>query len=243
MSISHSLKEVTERSRCATSVKELWAGQCSYFYANNVKSLSYHLYHAPTLMDPTDVNVIARGFPDEWVCHYIKDELFKIDPIPMFARSAHSPFFWDDIESLMKLTPEQRGFMREAEQAGIGNGVAFQVYGPAMRNGYVGLGFVKGSERPMADMVYEFQCVAQIGHVRYCELSADEEEAHLDLSPRGREVLQWIAHGKSNSVIADILGLSRHTIDTLVRRMFEKMGVNDRTTAALRGVGSGLILG
>ncbi|MEX0367477.1 MAG: LuxR C-terminal-related transcriptional regulator [Ruegeria sp.] len=42
--------------------------------------------------------------------------------------------------------------------------------------------------------------------------------------------------------MADILLLSPHTVDTLVRRIFSKLDVADRTTAAIRGVGAGLIL-
>ena len=53
----------------------------------------------------------------------------------------------------------------------------------------------------------------------------------------------WIARGKSYGVIADILDVSRHTVDTLVRRIFEKLGVTDRTTAAIRAVGAGIVIG
>ena len=50
-----------------------------------------------------------------------------------------------------------------------------------------------------------------------------------------------MARGKSTSVIADILGLSRYTVDTITRRMFTKLKVNDRTNAVIRGLGSGLL--
>jgi len=76
---------------------------------------------------------------------------------------------------------------------------------------------------------------------RYCELTANKLIEQFDLSPRETEVLGWVAQGKSNSVIADILELSPHTVDTLIRRIFDKLAVNDRTSAALLGVGSGLM--
>lgn len=240
--MTESVSAVTERARSATTIKELWDCQSSYYYGNGVERLSYHLYRGATSTESAAISVVIRGFPKELVCQYMDRKLYEVDPIPMLARTAYSPFFWDDIEKLIKLTPQQAGFMKELKDAGYGNGLAFQVYGPGMRNGYVGLGLNIDAPRPNDSKVFEFQCVAQIGHMRYCEISAKEAALQLDLSPREREVLQWIAHGKSNSVIAEILGVSRHTIDTLVRRMFDKMGVNDRTTAALRGVGSGLIL-
>lgn len=61
------------------------------------------------------------------------------------------------------------------------------------------------------------------------------------LTRRERDVLEWIAQGKSNPVIAEILGISIHTVDTHIRRIFRKLGVNDRTTAAIKGLGAGLV--
>ncbi|THF74113.1 MAG: LuxR family transcriptional regulator, partial [Sulfitobacter sp. SK025] len=36
-------------------------------------------------------------------------------------------------------------------------------------------------------------------------------------------------------VIAEIMGLSRHTVDTIIRRMFGKLDVTDRTRAGGQG--------
>ena len=61
------------------------------------------------------------------------------------------------------------------------------------------------------------------------------------LSPRELELLRWIARGKSNTSIAQIMGVSRHTVDTIMRRLFGKLDVTDRTRAAVRGLAFGLI--
>ncbi|WP_244520908.1 response regulator transcription factor [Aliiruegeria lutimaris] len=72
-------------------------------------------------------------------------------------------------------------------------------------------------------------------------LPHERGECEIGLSPREAEILRWIARGKSNSVIAEILGISRHTVDTHIRRIYRKLGAGDRTTAALRGMESGLL--
>ena len=54
-------------------------------------------------------------------------------------------------------------------------------------------------------------------------------------------MLGWVAGGKSNTVIADILGISAHTVDAHLRRICLKLGVSDRISAAVRGIGIGLI--
>lgn len=64
------------------------------------------------------------------------------------------------------------------------------------------------------------------------------------LSPREIEVLEWVEKGKSNEQISEILGLSRNTVKTFLKRAFIKLGVENRTAAisALRPVGGGSVI-
>ena len=78
-------------------------------------------------------------------------------------------------------------------------------------------------------------------HLRYCELLLPTLGEVPALSSREAEVLLWVARGKSNAAIAEILGISAHTVDAHLRRVFLKLGVFDRISAALRGLGFGLI--
>ncbi len=48
------------------------------------------------------------------------------------------------------------------------------------------------------------------------------------------EIAIWLAEGKSNPEIAAILGLSPRTVEKNVEKMLEKLGVENRTAAALR---------
>ncbi len=61
-------------------------------------------------------------------------------------------------------------------------------------------------------------------------LSARLEEAAL--TPREREVLTWVARGKTNRDIADILGMSHRTVNKHLEHIFEKLGVETRAAAA-----------
>jgi len=118
---------------------------------------------------------------------------------------------------------------------------ALPVFGPMGRNGFLAVG------RPLTEQVLdeapveEMHMVAQATHMRLLQLLP--ERAHLEkpLSTRELEILDWVARGKSNSVIADILSLSGATVDTYLRRIYEKLDVSDRTSAAVVGVGMGLI--
>jgi NarL family two-component system response regulator LiaR len=61
------------------------------------------------------------------------------------------------------------------------------------------------------------------------------------LTPREREVLVLVARGQPNKVIARELGVSEKTVKTHVSSVLGKLGVTDRTQAALLAVREGLV--
>jgi DNA-binding NarL/FixJ family response regulator len=52
------------------------------------------------------------------------------------------------------------------------------------------------------------------------------------LTPREMEVLSWLAKGKTNRDIADILGMSHRTVNKHLEHIYEKLGVETRAAAA-----------
>ena len=61
---------------------------------------------------------------------------------------------------------------------------------------------------------------------------ADERLANAALTPRETEVLSWLAKGKTNRDIAEILGMSPRTVNKHLEHVFEKLGVETRAAAA-----------
>jgi DNA-binding NarL/FixJ family response regulator len=76
------------------------------------------------------------------------------------------------------------------------------------------------------------------------ELVAERQErVGVDLTRREREVLELVAEGLANKVIALRLGISEKTVKTHLTSVFSSIGVSDRTQAALwarrHGIGPG----
>ena len=54
------------------------------------------------------------------------------------------------------------------------------------------------------------------------------------LSPRERDVIEWLAAGKTDRDIADILAIGRRTVHKHLQRIYGKLGVETRTAAVAR---------
>jgi NarL family two-component system response regulator LiaR len=73
-------------------------------------------------------------------------------------------------------------------------------------------------------------------------LAADDPGDPIDrLTPREREVLVLIGRGFANKRIALELGLAEKTVKTHVGHVLAKLGVSDRTQAAIAAVRAGLV--
>ena len=60
-----------------------------------------------------------------------------------------------------------------------------------------------------------------------------------ELTAREREVIGWLASGKTDRDIADILGIGRRTVHKHLQRIYEKLGVETRTAAVARWLAGG----
>lgn len=59
------------------------------------------------------------------------------------------------------------------------------------------------------------------------------------LSGREREVVRLVVHGASNDEIGTRLGISSRTVESHLRRLFERLGVASRTELAARAIREG----
>lgn len=93
---------------------------------------------------------------------------------------------------------------------------------------------------PGSPIKLELSVISQIGSdeilLRLIEGDPNNDQLvlrnKLQLTQREAEVLLWIARGKSNRDVAEILTLSPRTVNKHLEQIFNKLGVENRTSAA-----------
>jgi LuxR family transcriptional regulator/LuxR family quorum-sensing system transcriptional regulator CciR len=225
----------------AASPALLWHLVNAFFSGTDVARVAYHHFPPMGAPDADVVTVASHGVPEDLLQVYIDEKLYRDNPMLLRAQKSVEPFYFDTVELPEMLTGAGKRFLEEWRKLDFMRGLAVPVFGPHGRNGYCGLGFREGVTRLDPAEVHSFQWVCQLAHLRYCMLLLPTLGPSPRLSERETEVLGWVARGKSNSSIAEILGISAHTVDAHLRRVYLKLGVFDRISAALRGIGIGLI--
>jgi len=237
-------RDFAENVRAAATPGDIWEAVIDVLPAIGFDMFSY--YHFPIFdvdgRRGASIAVVEHGYPEGFVEQYVARGWHRVDPLARIARGAAGPLLWSEALRTIELTTAERDYVGACARAGIGDGVAIPMFGPGGRNSYGTLGFLRGNERPVDVQERSvLQLAAQAAHLRYCELWSDDQRPRASLTAREREILEWVARGKSNSVISDIVGVSAHTVDTHMRRIYAKLDVSDRVSAAIRGIGGGLI--
>jgi DNA-binding CsgD family transcriptional regulator len=210
-----------------------------------VVSASYHFTPALSSQVGKFMVLDQFGHSAEWLELYNNPEFRAIDPIPDFVMRAAAPCTWKQILAMVEPSPEVATYEEACKTYNIiteeKDGISLPLYGPMSRDAYFSASFGRNFTPADSVRIYEILAVAQFAHISIIQRQRRDFETEVSLSRRERDVLQWVAHGKSVTDIATILGVSSATVDTYLRRIYAKLQVNDKVSAVLAALTNGLI--
>lgn len=222
-------------------VEEVWALTVAFARSLGARRLGYHHLPPPGAPDAPLLRMENDGFAEAMLAQYLAARAAGAAPLAASAQNSVQPVYIDEIERRADLSPRERLTLAAYRAGGVENGLAFSVYGPNARNGLFAVELGREERRLPAERLSALRWGGQAMHLRYSELLLPSLGELPSLSGREAEILAWVARGKSNASIGEILGISAHTVDAHLRRIYLKLGVVDRISAALRGLGFGLI--
>lgn len=201
---------------------------------------SYHF--SPIFESPISQStaIFSEGYSPEWLKLYSEMDFRRMDPIPERTLRFGSAITWLDAMQLDANTRENEAYFAAMREHGLVHGIGLPLYGPGYREAYASYDFGRPTDPKTDEAFTEIARMAQAGQVRVCRLLALHRDT-AKLSDREQTVLEWMADGKSNSDIATILDISPETVRTYAKRIYEKLGANDRIGAILKGLKVGAI--
>jgi LuxR family transcriptional regulator, quorum-sensing system regulator BjaR1 len=172
---------------------------------------------------------------------YVSSGLFHKDPVMVKSHTAIEAFVWD-MSVYDASDPDHRQLMGMRRALGVDGGIVV----PVMENMggrtvlfISGVNFPKCKETLLMLRLIVQHVVARLNLFRTHNLwtephTAFVKESHL--SPRERQVLGWIAFGKSSRDVAAIMGISEYTVNEHIASAVDKLNASNRTEAVMRAV-------
>ncbi len=199
------------------------------------------VYHS---VNSTGEQYAALTYSDEWVERYLDKNYARIDPVVQGCYRRFVPVDWKALDWSGK---QQRDFMAEAIDAGVGNqGFSLPIRGP---NGQFACFTV--NHRSSDDQWEKYtreNMRAVILAAHFVNQKALEIERGTDLvdqkslSPREVDTLRLLAMGYSRAQASDALSISEHTLRVYLESARFKLGASNTTHAVARALSLGLIV-
>lgn len=182
---------------------------------------------------------LLNNYPRTWQARYAQAGYLQIDPTVARGRRSQTPIIWSD-----QVFANAQSLWDEARAHGLRVGWAQSSIGGLGVGGMITL---SRSCQPLTTQELDakqqkMRWLVQVAHLAFsrvlgCSLVT---ESHA-LTDRELEVLKWSADGKSARDIADILNLSKNTVDFHIKNSVIKLHVPNKTAAVVRAALLGLL--
>lgn len=182
---------------------------------------------------------IISNYPEDWLKYYAEKGYMHTDPARLHCAVSRRPFLWSSVTAT--LPRDRLVIFNEAADAGVRDGIGIAIHEPSGETRGVALARSVGGDCSTEDLS-KLHLMAMQFHLAYSEkLLAKPPDAAITLTAREREVLVWLAQGKSKWVVGEILGISEHAVSFHCRNIFRKLGVSSGRMAVLKAIQLGLI--
>ena len=183
---------------------------------------------------------MVNNYPDAWRQKYANAGYLAIDPTVLHGRTSMSPMAWS-----ARAQTTQREFWSDAVAHDISHGWCQSSF---TRTGIGGLLTLSRSSEPITvdELTHKETQLRWLVSVTH-ESMAQRQVGRLNnlnpvqLSARETEILRWTADGKSAQEIADILHVTKHTIEFHIKNATYKLQTVNKTSAVVKALVLGLL--
>jgi LuxR family quorum sensing-dependent transcriptional regulator len=183
-------------------------------------------------------SVLMNGWPKGWFEQYSKSNFYPHDPVVKFTRTQTKSFCWNQTP----VSPDDKIAQSIMDIAAVDyrmrHGLCVPIHGVHGYQASVSFAGFEVEERVEAKSAVEI--VAVYAFNRFNQLRSITNAVKV-LTAREREVMVWIAAGKSAWDIGSILSVSEDTVNKTVASAMRRLNVYNRPQAVAESIRRGEI--
>lgn len=189
-----------------------------------------------------DHRLLFRNWPSGWARLSDERGFAAASFVIAEARKRLTPFTWLEAREARPLTSAEQEVWESALAFGWRNGFVLPIRGPAGYFATVSMASREGDLDLRPESRARLQMLAVLAHERACMLAGlmSHEELFERMTAREVECLRWVAAGKTDPEIGEILSISATTVKFHVDGARAKLGARTRAQAVARLVLYGL---
>lgn len=234
----------TMEALCAAeSVEEVWSTLVCYCDGHGFDRLLYGntRFRTANSFGDFDDLMILSNHPEGYTEQFMNGGLYFNGPMVRWAAENVGAQSWRELARRVsngELSDGEMAAMALNVQYGVTVGYSIGFAPNSTRNkGALGLTAREGLSQDDADRIWsqhgrEILVAANFAHLKL--MSLPHPGARRKLTPRQREVLEWVGDGKTNQDIALIMGLTSATVEKHLRLAREALDVETTAQAVLK---------
>jgi LuxR family transcriptional regulator, quorum-sensing system regulator BjaR1 len=182
--------------------------------------------------------IIACELPRGWLDLYLHEDFAAADPAIRHCKHAVLSFAYRDAPYDPERESRAAEVVNRARDFGVCNGDLFPIAGPS---GPVGNMWIGGVDTALGKR--EASAVHMLALAAFYRIQAlvQPESATVTLTDREREVMTWVADGKTAWEIGEVLEISHRTVEWYIQQAVQKLGARNRIQAVVIAARDGLI--
>ncbi len=179
------------------------------------------------------------NYPEQFIAH-IREGEFARDPVLRASERTNAGFVWSDLPNLIALTERDQAYMRGARELGLAEGFTVPYHIPGETLGSCHFAVRKPGTLPTEHLAAA-QSIGAFGFEAARRLLAQDDRSNLfvkrvPLTQRQRDCVVEVARGKSDTVIAQLLGLRPRTVNEYIESAKRRYLVSTRQQLIVRAL-------
>lgn len=195
-------------------------------FGKELEQLGFNFYLVTDLPGQETIGwqnqILRNHWPAGWYERYLDAGHYRVDPCVAQSRGRAAPFVWGDI-FMPAMEAASRRVMDEAREFGLREGICIPITRPHLPPSVVTMAGWQPDVSPSGRRKAHAMARQMYRTATRFSVANGAGDTPRQITDREREILRWMANGKSAWEISRILGISEHTVITHQRNLRHKL--------------------